>query len=370
MFLKFLKTTLFCLLIQVLPAQAIYPENIGTTQYGIGYLAAADKLDRDARRLGDDRGWSREKSRRLYTLIEDGITAPASGLSRILSRVSEDDRKGFIRMLVHLQEVVSEKSPWLFMIGRDRAVATDGHHKVRSLQRLNDMLTLSSERWRTETRKILSDADRVDRAGRMRTRLPFSAPEVLGRYPANVKAAEVMRGILSQRMGLWENPEDTALARRFYGPEASRRASVQDLNRLASSLGIEDSPTGLSFIPIREVRDNPTRTLMGVYFETRGLKEGDVGFIAYTEFFVGDHVRELAQQDPQRYRSIIRFLSPETTIQQQRELLPAALNEVDALYANRATLAAATLELASQGARDVERLLNKLKRSYCRANPL
>ena len=58
------------------------------------------------------------------------------------------------------------------------------------------------------------------------------------------------------------------------------------------------------------------------------------------------------------------------TIKQQRELLPAALREVDDLYANRAALAKTTIDLATQGAQEVERLLNKLKKSYCRANPL
>ncbi len=370
MVLNLLKTTLLFLLIQVLPSYAIFPENIGATQYGIGYLAAADKLDRDARKFGDDRGWPRERSRRLYNLIEDGITASSSELPRILNRVPEDDRKAFIRLLVHLQEKVSEKSPWLFMIGRDRAVATDGHHKVRSLQRLNDLLAQSSERWPIEVRKVLKDADRIGGNGRLKIRLPFSNPEILGRFPADVRAADVMRGILAQRMGLWESADDTTLARRYYGPEASGRASTRELNHLASRLGLEDSPNGLSFVPIRELRDNPTRTLMGVYFETRGLKEGDVAYVAYTEFFVGDQVRTLAQQNPERYRNIINLLAPGATIQQQRDLLPAALSEVDHLYANRAGLARTTIDMATRGRRDVEDLLNKLKRSYCRRNPL
>jgi hypothetical protein len=361
---------LLLLLLQVLPAYAISPENIGASQYGIGYLAAAEKLDRDADKFGERRDWPREKTRRLYDIVEQGLTGSSQNVRPVLAQVPEQDRKSFIRLVVHLQERVSKKSPWLFMIGADRAVATDGHHKVRSLQRLNDLLDQSHQRWPRLTREVLEDRRRISRKGVPQVRIPFKNPVVLARYPANVPAAEVMRGILAQRMGLWESAEDTALARRYYGSEAGQRASIRELNHLASRLGIEDMNSGIIFREIRHLPDNPFRSQMGVYFESRGLKAGDVGYVAYTEFFVGDRVRQLALQNPERYQNILKFLAPNVSIEQQRALLAAAIREVDDLYASQPGLRRATVDLSTRGSRDVEKLLEKLKKSYCRGNPL
>lgn len=348
------------------PSSAIFPENIGATQYGTGHLAAAGKLEKESLRIGEELGWPEEKTRALHGHVENLISSKENLIPQFFanSSIPHSERKSFIDLVLKLQEKVSSKSPVLFMIGSDRAVAVDGHHKIRALGKLNEIVEESRNSWAQELTASLSEKGRI-RNGVMETSLEFKKPKILHTFSPNIKASKLMRVILASKMGIWADPKDDKLAKKFYGKKRASKASKTELKHLASQLGIKDGPKGLSFTPVLNLPDSPNRTLMGMYFESRGLKDGDVAYRMYVEFYVGDEVKTIAAKNPEQFPNLSKFLDPKTGVREQKKVLKEAMTELDEMFALKKKLSTATIQLASKGSTEVERLLTKIKTAYC-----
>lgn len=359
---------LFLLLLATV-AHAILPENVGSTQYGTGWIAASDKYDKRVKAYGLKMGWNEQQTNKLYGQLEKILLSNANEEMAIMkaSQFTSAERKMFFEMVVHLQEGDRVKKPKLFMIGTQRAVATDGHHRLRTMIKLKKSLEASKDIWPEELTSVMKDLNRVTPDGKLITSLELHEPIVLKKLPKDVKSHQLMREILEQKLGLWLDPADDALATKYYGKKA-QNASKKELQYLASKLGIVDSADGIKYIPIDELPDSSMRTLMGRFFDTRGFKAGKVGFKDYVEFYVGDDVKKAVGKNPLRYPNLVKIANPATTLAEQRQVLNGAMLELERLIAVEPKIVDKILSLTNLGEKEVKWRMEKLKFSYCQSN--
>lgn len=356
------------LLLHASLAVAILPESVGSSQYGTGYISAADKYIIKVDALAKKAGWSDELKIKLYSELDKLLLSSHGQEKAILqaSKLSASERKTFLTMICTLQDTDRLKKPRLFMIGKHRAVATDGHHRLRTMVKLTDSLKEANKLWPMDVREILISAGRIDKERKLIMSLPLIDPIIVTILPKDAKAYELMRALLKEHLGLWLDPSDNDLAAKFHGKK-SEKASKSELKYLASKLGITDGPEGIKYIPITELPDNSMRTLMGKFFATRGFKEGKVSFKDYVEFYVGDDVTHLVNKHPEKYPSLAKVTNPKATIAEQRLHLNAAMDELDELFSLKKKLNKSTVELSSSGKakKAVQSKLEALKFKYC-----
>lgn len=348
------------------PAEALRPEDIGATQYGTGYVAAAEKYRKKVTKYGNTHGWDETKIQKYYSELEKIFLVEFKNVPKTLKKTSlvEEERKTFFQMIAHLQEEDRLQKPTVIMIGKDQAVATDGHHRLRTMVYLTEVLEGGEKIWPGEVKHSLAHVNRLSPKGELISSLDLVDPIVLENFPKKAKASEIMQELLERRLGLWDDPKDDALAAKYYGPKKSHQASKKDLDYLASKLGITDGPDGIKFTPITELPDSSTRTLMGRYFDTRKIKKG-AAFKDYVEFYVGDDLREIVKEKPGSYPNLEKVIDPKTSIKEQQRLMEAAMNELDYVYATKKSLREKTVSFAVSGDVKVEAALRKLKNSIC-----
>lgn len=346
---------------------ALYPEQIGATQYATGHLSSASKLKGDAYEIGAALGWRTEKTAAMFRTIEEMLISGLGDIPRMMRglKFTESERRTFLELTTRLQDKVSTKKPLLIMIGENRAVATDGHHKIRALAKLNEILKESQSIWPLETRSVLTVLGRVSSDGRLETALKFKHPKIVDKIPKDAKASKVVRTLLKNKMGLWKSQKDDELARSFYSKKKSQKISKKDLKYLGAKLGIEDGPQGLKLRSIQDLPDSPNRTLMGHYFESRGLKAGDVAFRTYVEFYVGNDVKEIASKNANRFPNLIKFLTSQTPVKEQKLILERAMNELDEMFVLKKKISKSTMESATKNSKDVEKAIGRIQEATC-----
>lgn len=349
-----------------LPAKALRPEDIGATQYGTGYVAAAEKYRKKVTKYGNTHGWDEGKIQKYYKELEKVFLVQFEKVPHTLKKTGliEEERKTFFQMIAHLQEEDRLQKPTVIMIGKDKAVATDGHHRLRTMVYLTEILEEGDKLWPGEVKHSLAHVNRVTSKGELISSLDLVDPIVLENFSKKAKAHEIMQELLERRLGLWDDPKDDALAAKYYGPKKSHRAPKKDLEYLASKLGITDGPDGIKFTPISELPDSSTRTLMGRYFDSRKVKKG-AAFKDYVEFYVGYDVRDIVKERPGSYPNLEKVIDPKTSIQEQQKLMEAAMNELDYIYATKKSLREKTVSFAVTGNEQVEKAMRKLKYSIC-----
>lgn len=358
------------ILLTFIPAESvlakIFAEDVGGTQYGTGHLAAAQKYKERIDDIAKREKWTPEFKVRLYLSVEEMLCSPKVGMSAILrgNFQSPKERKILFRTIVELQKTDQKKVVQLLMIGNDRAVAVDGHHRIRTRVQLSNILKVSNNLWPEELEPTLQSLGRMKKNGDVKWALPIENPTIIGELPKGAKAKEVMTELLKQNMGLWQDPADMAMAKSFFGKKV-KNASKNDLQYLASKLGIIDSPSGVKYIPVADLPDASMRTVMGNYFRSRGMKSDKITFKAYVEFYLGDEVKLKALQNPAKYPMLIRIFNSEAPIMKQKLLMDTALDEIDQIFADYEDMTARTTDLTLKGSRRVENSLNRIKFHNC-----
>lgn len=358
------------LLLAFIPTESvlakIFAEDVGGTQYGTGHLAAAQKYRERIDAIAVREGWSEPFRNRIYLSIEEMLCMPRSGMSSVLRSKLPDpmDRRALLKTIVELQETDQKKVVQLLMIGNKRAVAVDGHHRIRTRVQLSNILKEANSLWPGEVRVAMSSLGRVKEDGKIRWALPIENPDIIGELPKDAKAKDVMETLLKKGMGLWKDPDDMALAKSLFGKK-SKDASKKQLEYLASKLGILDSPDGLKYTPVVELPDASMRTVMGNYFRSRGMKSKKITFQAYVEFYLGDDMKRKALQNPRKFPNLNRILNSDPTIMNQKLVMQEALNEVDQIFIEFEDMTAKATGLTITGADRVEETLNKLRFYKC-----
>lgn len=347
----------------------VLPENIGSTQYGTGHLAAAQKYARRISKYGEKNNWDKKFIERVTLSLEKLLCTQTNKVGAVLKSLdlSPKERKKFLGIIPELQKMDQGKVAQLLLIGKNRAVATDGHHRVRTMVKMSEVLSEANKLWPKEVKYILAPYERVRPNGELVLTLPLLKADVLDKLPENARARDVMRSILSHKMGLWSDPKDDALATSFYGKEKSMTANGNQLDHLARKLGIIDGPKGVTFIPIAKLPDSPMRTLMGSYFSSRGLKNDEkISYKAYVEFYLGDDVKVLVTKNPKKYPILYKILVLGSSVEEQKRFLTLAMEEMDKLFALHEALILKTMALTQTGAHEVENLLFKMKVKNCK----
>jgi len=362
--------TFLLLFLTFYPAESvlakIFAEDVGGTQYGTGHLAAAQKYKERVDDIAKREKWSPEFKERLYLSLEEMLCSHKNDMAVILRSNfhSPGERKTLFRTIFELQDTDQKKVVQLLMIGKDRAVAVDGHHRIRTRVQLSNILKVSNNLWPEEVKSTMTSAGRLKKNGDLKWSLPIENPQVIGELPGDAKAREIMRALLKQNMGLWKDPADMAMAKSFFGKK-SKNASKNDLQYLASKLGIVDSPSGVRYIQVTDLPDASMRTVMGNYFRTRGMKSDKITFQAYVEFYLGDEVKQKVLQNPGKYPMLGRILDPDAPIMKQKLLMDTALDEIDKLFSDFEEMKAKTTDLTITGSRRVENTLEKIRFFKC-----
>lgn len=360
----------FFFLLFIIPAETvlakIYAENVGGTQYGTGHLAAAQKYKERIFDIAAREKWTDAFRDRVYLSVEELLCVPESDMAPVLKKnfPLAPDRKKFIKTIVELQETDQKKVVQLLMIGEKRAVAVDGHHRIRTRVKLSNALKVAEKLWPVESITTLTKLGRVKKDGEIIWSLPIENPQIIGNLPKDAKAKDVMKELLKQGMGLWRDSGDMALAKSLFGKEAKNATKAQ-LKYLASKLGIEDTPTGLKYTPVVDLPDASMRTVMGNYFRSRGMKSNKIAFQAYVEFYLGDDVKLKAFQNPQKYPNLNRILNSDPTIMNQKLVMTKALEEVDQIFVDYEEMTSKATGLTIKGSKHVEETLKKIRFFNC-----
>lgn len=360
----------FLILLFLIPAETvlakIYAENVGGTQYGTGHLAAAQKYKERIFEIAAREKWTDAFRERVYLSLEEMLCLPESNMDSILKTnfIFAPDRKKFVKTIVELQETDQKKVVQLLMIGEKRAVAVDGHHRIRTRVQLSKILKVTEKLWPVESLTTLTKLGRVKKDGEIIWSLPIENPQIIGNLPKDAKAKDVMKELLKQGMGLWRESGDMDLAKSLFGKEAKNATKAQ-LNYLASKLGIEDSPTGLKYIPVVDLPDASMRTVMGNYFRTRKMKSDKISFQAYVEFYLGDEVKKKSFEHPAKYPNLNRILNSDPTIMNQKLVMSKALEEVDQIFIDYEEMTSKVTGLTIMGSKRVEEALNKIRFVKC-----
>lgn len=344
----------------------IFAEDVGGTQYGTGHLAAAQKYRERIDTIAAREKWSPVVRDRIYLAIEQMLCVPKENMSAILQRnfPAPHDRRVLLKTIVELQDTDQKKVVQLLMIGNHRAVAVDGHHRIRTRVQLSNILKVSNDIWSSEVKSAMTSLDRVKKNGEIRWSLPIENPQIIGELPKDAKAKDVMETLLKQGMGLWKDPDDMALAKSFFGKKA-KDASKKDLLYLAEKLGIVDSPAGVKYVPVVDLPDASMRTVMGNYFRSRGMKSKKISFQAYVEFYLGDEVRSKAFNNRTKYPNLNRILVSDPSIINQKLVMQQALEEIDQIFVDYEDMTAKATGLTISGTDRVEETLNKIRFFKC-----
>ncbi len=361
---------LFCSLVISTLAFAILPENIGGTQYGVGYVAASNKIPKDLKVISTELGWTEIKYDMYLHKIEQIMLSRHDEVHNILknSTFSTEHRAEFLDVLARLQEMERKNKPKLFMLGPERAVATDGHHRVRNMVKLTEAMESSAKLWPDEVLNVLSKYQRIDKSGKMVLSLSLIDPIVVMNLPANTDAATLMRNILIHRAGLWSDPADVALAKKYMGTKNIDKITKKELRYLASKLGIVDGVNGVTFTPVTELPDYSLRTLVGDFFAKKKIKGKPAAFKDYVEFYVGDEIKKYVAKNPAKYPALAKIVNPQTSIAEQRALMQSASLELERLYAVKKGIYEKTLDLTIKGRPEVEASLERIRYMYCLDN--
>ncbi len=314
-------------------ALAIRPEQIGGSQYAVGVVNVAQmQVQGLATRFAPDH----IVPERMVKDIENLLLSSAADGRRMMRSMnySPKDRRLFVKTIALLQQQGRSKGASVFMIGSDQAIAVDGHHRVRGQARHYDIMVNAGELWPDETKHVLQPMGRVLENGRIVYSLDLdpSKVNVVRRLPANTTAEELMRALLQDGKGVWQNPTLNRLGQSYFG-EAAGNASQTDLRALAQGLGISNAPSGrVTLTPIGILPDDSWRSLLGYHFFDRGVTHSPIGFVDYVEFYVADSAREFVASAPGRYPALER-LTNNPTMQEQAELKLRAAEEFDQLIA-------------------------------------
>lgn len=345
---------------------AILPEQVGSTQYGVGYVAAALKYRERLAVIAKENKLTESQALKIQKSLEELLTIPTNEMDDYLKTHFADprERKIFLTTITKLQVTDQSKVVQLFMIGENRAVATDGHHRIRTMTQMANILKKSEVLWPGEVRSILKAEGRVKK-GELIYSFHINKESIVERLPKKATASDVMLALLKRKTGLWENPTDAKFAKKFYGKK-SMNATNKDLTYLANKLGIVDGPRGVMYTPITELPDSTMRTLMGNFFRSRGLKSKKISYRAYIEFFLGDKVVEIINKDPKKYPTLNKVLNTSgMRVMEQVHLMENALNELDDVFARYEAIADKTKSLTLKGHGRVDDLLNKMKLQLC-----
>ena len=311
---------------------AILPEEIGATQFATGHLSAAERYRKTLSKIVSQERLHSSISEKYYDHLEKFLlnTSDHSYTLRTMFR-SPEERREFLRIALIIQENDQSMKPRLIMIGENRGIAVDGHHRIRTIAKINQMIYEAYKLWPDEMQRLLAPMGRIKPDGTPILSFHYKKIKIVSQLPETATAAEVVRELLALRMGLWEYPEDQGLANKHYGTLESKKASEVELKELGKKLNIlDDSKSGnIQYSPVAELPDSPVRTLIGKWFDSRYLKIG-FNFRDYSEFYVGDEIKKIISDEPGKHPNIENFLQKEgLDIHFQKKHLPNTLGELD-----------------------------------------
>ncbi len=353
-------------------ANAILPENVGSTQFAAGYINTAQIYEDPVKKYGEKHGWSVEKTQSYSQKIEDIMVSGPSDIPMVIEKISGDAeaRSDLFKMISAFQEQDRYRKPSLIMIGDKRAAAVDGHHRIRGMEKLSMAMEEAEKNWPKELKEILEPLKRVKSDGSFINSFSMLKAKIITSMSAKSSAEDVVRELLKLEMGFWDSEEDASLARKFSGRNA-KNANEKILKKLAQGLGMSNDGKGVVvFKAIVDLPDSPMRSFVERYFESRHLKTSGVTFRTYNEFYTAVDIKAAIENQSNELPNLRRMLSNNLSVLDQQEMTSLAMKELDELFVTNDQLGKKLLKRALKGTSVVRVGVEKIRYDFCSGSSL